>query len=120
MMRKDHRKTLDHELELYDSAFMSYAFQWQYQFVEGIIRRGDLVEFCQYTQKDAQGPGNTLEPALGIQDAAFVSYAFHYQCLLVEGITRRGDMVEASDPLKSCARTKGTRWIPNRPIQLRV
>ena len=32
--------------------------------VEGITRRGDMVEFCQYPQKDAQGPGEHAEPRI--------------------------------------------------------
>ena len=47
-MRKDQGNTLDPELKLYDAAFMSYAFHQQYQLVEGITRRGEVVEICQY------------------------------------------------------------------------
>ena len=62
-------------IEAYDAAFMSYA--WQYQLVEGITRRGDVVEICQYTQKMRKDQGNTLDPELKLYDAAFMSYAFH-------------------------------------------
>ena len=41
-MRTDLRNTLDPELDLYDTAFMSYRMS---QSVEGITLRGDMVEF---------------------------------------------------------------------------
>ena len=43
-MRKDLRNTLDPELDLYDTAFMSYLLHKMYQSVEGITLRGDIVE----------------------------------------------------------------------------
>ena len=76
-MRKDQGNTLDPELKLYHAAFMSYAFHYQYQLVEGITRRGDVVEICQYTQKMRKDQGNTLDPELKLYHAAFMSYAFH-------------------------------------------
>ena len=44
-MRKDQGNTLDTEWDQYDRAFMSYAFHYLYQLVEGITRKGDIVEF---------------------------------------------------------------------------
>ena len=43
-MRKDHRNSLDPELDLYDTAFMSYSLHKMYQSVEGITLRGDMVD----------------------------------------------------------------------------
>ena len=44
-MRTEPANTLDHELELYDSAYLSYALHYMYQSVEVISLRGDMVEF---------------------------------------------------------------------------
>ena len=44
-MRKDQGNKLDTELDQYDRAFMSFAFHYLYQLVEGITRRADIVEF---------------------------------------------------------------------------
>ena len=43
-MRTDLRNTLDPELDLYDTAFMSYSLHYIYQTVEGITLRGDMVK----------------------------------------------------------------------------
>ena len=43
-MRPDLRNTLDPELDLYDTAFMSYSLHMMYHSVEGITFRGDMVK----------------------------------------------------------------------------
>ena len=43
-MRTEPRNTLDPELDLYDTAFMSYSLHLMYQSVEGITLRGDMVK----------------------------------------------------------------------------
>ena len=61
-MRTDLAKTLDSELELHDPAFMSYALQYMYQWVEGISLRRDMVEVRQSTQKMRTELANQIDP----------------------------------------------------------
>ena len=56
-MRTDLRNTLDPELDLYDTAFMSYSLHLMYQSVEDLR--------------------NTLDPELDLYDTAFMSYSLH-------------------------------------------
>ena len=76
-MRTDLAKTLDSELELHDPAFMSYALQYMYQWVEGISLRRDMVEVRQSTQKMRTNLSKTLDSELELHDPALMSYALH-------------------------------------------
>ena len=62
---------------LYDAAFLSYAFHYVYQSVEGITRKKYILEGHTSTQKMLMDQGNTMRPKPALYDAASLSYAFH-------------------------------------------
>ena len=76
-MRMDQGNTMLPEPALYKTAFMTYAFHYVYQLVEGITRKIYILEGHTSTQKMHMDQGNTMRPKPALYNAAFMSYGHH-------------------------------------------